>query len=45
MNAYWMNELVYEGTACPEWMVPVLVVLVGALVVGTVITMVLVNKN
>lgn len=45
MNAYWMNELVYERTACPEWMVPVLIALVGMLVVGTVVTMVLVNKN
>ena len=45
MNAYWMNELVYEGTTCPEWMVSVLITLVGVLVVSTVVTMVLVNKN
>jgi hypothetical protein len=45
MNAYWMNELVYEGTTCPEWMVPVLIALVGALVVGTVVAIVAVNKN
>ena len=45
MNAYWMNKLVYEGTTCPEWMVPVLITLVGVLVVGTVVTMVLVYKN
>lgn len=45
MTTYWMNELLYEGTTCPEWLVPVLITLVGVLVVGTVVTMVLVNKN
>ena len=45
MNAYWMNKLVYEGVTCPEWMVPVLIALVGVLVVSTVVVMVLVNKN
>ena len=45
MNAYWMNELVHKGTTCPEWMVPVLIALVGVLVVGIVVTVVLVNKN
>jgi hypothetical protein len=45
MNAYWMNKLVYEGTTCPEWMVPVLIALVSVLVVGIVVTVVLVNKN
>ena len=45
MNTYWMNELVYEGVTCPEWMVPVLIALVGVLVVSTVVALVLVNKN
>jgi hypothetical protein len=45
MNAYWMNKLVYEGTTCPEWMVPVVIALVGVLVVGIVVTVVLINKN
>ena len=45
MNTYWMNELVHEGTTCPEWMVPALIALVGVLVVGIVVAIVLVNKN
>lgn len=39
------NNNLPTNTPCPEWMVPVLVTLVGVLVVGTVVAMVLVNKN
>ena len=44
MNAYWMNELVYEGTTCPEWLVWTLIGLVVAFCIATITTIILVNK-
>jgi hypothetical protein len=45
MNAYWMNELVYEGTTCTTWAVPVLATLLGVFVIGTVVAIVMMNRN
>ena len=44
MNAYWMNELVYEGTACPAWLGCTLIGLVVLFAVATITTIILVNK-
>lgn len=45
MNAYWMNELLYKGTECPAWLAWTLIGLVGAMIVGVVVAIILVNKN
>lgn len=44
MNAYWMNELVYEGVACPVWLAWVLGGLIAGLVITMVVTIILMNK-
>ena len=44
MNAYWMNELVYEGTACTAWLGWTLIGLVVLFAVATITTIILVNK-
>lgn len=44
MNAYWMNELVYEGTACPAWLGWTLIGLVALFIIATITTIILVNK-
>lgn len=40
MNAYWMNELVHEGTTCPMWLAITLGVVVVGFVVGVVIALI-----
>ena len=45
MNAYWMNELVYKGTACPTWLAVALFALVGIVAVGSVAIIALANRN
>lgn len=44
MNAYWMNELVYEGTTCPAWLSWTLIGLVVVFILATITTIILVNK-
>ena len=44
MNAYWMNELIYEGTTCPAWLGWTLIGLAVAFGVFTIATIILVNK-
>lgn len=44
MNAYWMNELIYEGTTCPAWLCWTLIGLVVLFIIATVTTIILVNK-
>ena len=44
MNAYWMNELVYEGTACPAWLGWTLIGLVVAFGIAAIVAIVLANK-
>jgi hypothetical protein len=44
MNAYWMNELVHQGTACPTWLVWTLIGLVVTFIVAMITTIILVNK-
>jgi hypothetical protein len=44
MTTYWMNELVYESTACPAWLGWTLVGLVAVFAIATIATIILVNK-
>lgn len=44
MDAYWMNELVYEGVTCPAWLGWTLIGLVVAFGIAAITTIILVNK-
>lgn len=41
MNAYWMNEMIYEGVTCPVW----LAIVLGVVVLGFIGAMIYVIRK